>query len=244
MKVAILKRGLSDHCPLHVHTHTMDWGPKPFKFHNCWLADPNCLKLIRESWTKQAKGTMPEKLKAIKQNLKEWNCSNFGNIDANIRRLEDVISEIDNLGRQKAQSDLWEWMKRKEVYWAQQSRITWLKEGDKNTKFFHAIASIKRRKNMILSIDVNGKNISEPSQIKFEARKFFKNIFKEDDVNRPTLENLHLNSLSQAQPQSLVSPFSKDEIDQAVSSCDADKAPGPDGFNFKFVKKCMGHHKT
>ncbi|XP_057249111.1 uncharacterized protein LOC130590640 [Beta vulgaris subsp. vulgaris] len=117
MKVAILKRGLSDHCPLHVHTHTMDWGPKPFKFHNCWLADPNCLKLIRESWTKQAKGTMPEKLKAIKQNLKEWNCSNFGNIDANIRRLEDVISEIDNLGRQKAQSDLWEWMKRKEVYW-------------------------------------------------------------------------------------------------------------------------------
>lgn len=190
MKVSILKGGLSDHCPLFVHSHAMDWGPKPFKFQNYCLSDPKCLNIIRDSWMKKSKGTMTEKLRITKQNLKEWNHSEFGSIDANIKRLEEVISNLDNPSTQRnldedeverrkiAQTNLWMWMKRKEVYWAQQSRITWLKEGDRNTKFFHAIALIKRRKNSITNIDINGTNISGPSQIKHEAINFFKKYFK------------------------------------------------------------------
>lgn len=34
----------------------------------------------------------------------------------------------------------------------------------------------------------------------------------------------------------LTEPFSHDEIDAAVASCEGNKAPGPDGFNFAFVK--------
>jgi hypothetical protein len=36
----------------------------------------------------------------------------------------------------------------------------------------------------------------------------------------------------------LCSPFSKPEIDQVVKTLPSDKAPGPDGFNSDFVKKC------
>jgi len=32
--------------------------------------------------------------------------------------------------------------------------------------------------------------------------------------------------------------FSKQEIDQVVKSLPSDKAPGPDGFNSDFVKRC------
>jgi len=38
---------------------------------------------------------------------------------------------------------------------------------------------------------------------------------------------------------SLVAPFDKQEIDLVVRSLPSDKAPGPDGFNTDFVKKCM-----
>lgn len=128
------------------------------------------------------------------------------------------------------------WMKRKEIYWAQNSQITWLKEGDRNPKFFHGVATNKRRKKIITSIEVGGHAVNDPYQIRNEAKTFFKKIFREEYANRPILENLQFNQLSQAQEDSLIIPFSKDEIDSAVASCDSDKALGPDRFNFKFMK--------
>jgi hypothetical protein len=36
----------------------------------------------------------------------------------------------------------------------------------------------------------------------------------------------------------LCSPFSTEEIDNAILDLPSDKAPGPDGFNNTFIKKC------
>ncbi|XP_057251529.1 uncharacterized protein LOC130591734 [Beta vulgaris subsp. vulgaris] len=60
--------------------------------------------------------------------------------------------------------ELWGWMKRKELLWAQKSRAKWVKEGDKNTKYFHALASIRKRKNYITSLFTNGCVISDPAE--------------------------------------------------------------------------------
>lgn len=127
-------------------------------------------------------------------------------------------------------------MKRKEAYWAQNSRIKWLKEGDRNTKFFHVVASLRKRRNCMSSINIDGNTSSDPEKIKKEATNFFKKAFKEDFTNRPLLEGLDFKQLSSHQAASLIEPFSREEIDMAVASCNSDKAPGPDGFNFAFIK--------
>ncbi|WRX11383.1 Ribonuclease H domain - like 9 [Theobroma cacao] len=42
--------------------------------------------------------------------------------------------------------------------------------------------------------------------------------------------------LSNGSARSLEKPFSKEEVKQAIFSCDGNKAPGPKGFNFNFLK--------
>ncbi|KHN27108.1 Transposon TX1 putative 149 kDa protein, partial [Glycine soja] len=40
--------------------------------------------------------------------------------------------------------------------------------------------------------------------------------------------------------EELIAPFSDQEIKEAVWSCGGDKCPGPDGFNFNFIKEFWG----
>ena len=248
LKLNLLNRTLSDHCPILASSEEKNWGPKPFRFLNCWLDHPNCLKIITESWNSNKSSTLPEKLKAIKISLKKWNTLEFGSIDSHISNLEIVIQSIDGLAnlrnledhelveRKSAQCQLWEWLKRKESLWAQKSRIQWLKEGDKNTRFFHTMASINRRKNLIESISHKRKFCESPSDIQEAACDYFHSIFTEKYQNRPTFSDLDFKKLSSSQISSLITPFTTSEIDDAMSSCAFDKAPGPDGFNFRFIK--------
>ena len=43
-------------------------------------------------------------------------------------------------------------MLREEMMWNQRSRALWIKYGDRNTKFFHATANNRQRKNRIEGI--------------------------------------------------------------------------------------------
>lgn len=248
LSVFVLKRGISDHCPLLIKENVNDWGPKPFRFYDMWLSHSGCMEIIKEVWIKNNSSSFGDKLKEAKKKLKEWNRLVFGNIDHQIHTLEERINVLDQCAnerslndheieeRQIAQSELWDWLKKKEAYWAQNSRSKWLKEGDKNTKYFHALASNRKRKNCITSLTTNGLIIDDPAGIQSEAVNFFKKIFHEDYSTRPIFEGLNFRTLSSDQAASLIAPFSRDEIDAAVDSCNSRKAPGPDGYNFHFIK--------
>ena len=61
--------------------------------------------------------------------------------------IED--SKIVLLAASKELDDL---LLKQEIYWVQRSRISWLKHGDKNTKFLHSKASQRKMRNFIEGI--------------------------------------------------------------------------------------------
>ena len=248
LNLTLMKRGLSDHCPLLLNSKDSESGPKPFRFQNVWLTHPDCLKLIRNTWVAASDLGIADKLRAVKKELKNWNTSVFGHIDLTIAALEEKIHSLDLMAnsrdledteideRKRAQQDLWLWLKRRETHWAQNSRAKWIKEGDRNTKYFHTMATMRKRKNNITFLRNNETNHVDCACLKKEAIAYFKSIFNEDDNSRPFFTDLNFRKLSNQQADMLTAPVTQAEIDVAVDSCDPQKAPGPDGFNFRFVK--------
>ena len=111
------------------------------------------------------------KLKALKGILKAWNIDVFGNVEINkedaLRRVsfwDDrekerglVLEEAEE--HAKARADFKSWALLEEISWRQKSRETWLKEGDRNTSFFHRMANAHRRRNCLNSICINGRKL-------------------------------------------------------------------------------------
>jgi hypothetical protein len=69
-------------------------------------------------------------------------------------------------------------MLQEDVYWRQRAKKHWYKDGDKNTKFFHASASARKKANRILSlVDDNGVKVTSIDDLCYVAKNYFSNIF-------------------------------------------------------------------
>eukprot|EP00253_Pinus_taeda_P010536 PITA_10536 len=92
---------------------------------------------------------LQKRLKHIKIRLKEWNKKGFGNIFEGKKYVEGNMQELnqtlvregfDKVRNEQATKYQQEWenfCKQEEIFWRQKSRVQWLKEEERNTRFFH-----------------------------------------------------------------------------------------------------------
>ena len=70
---------------------------------------------------------------------------------------------------------------REEMFWHQKSREIWLKEVDRNTKFFHIFVKGKRALNKIHTIQVaDGEIITDQNRIFNEVVRYFSEVLRKD----------------------------------------------------------------
>lgn len=119
----------------------------------------------------------------------------------------------------------------------QKSRVRWAKVGDENSKYFHRVLNSNLSSNRSHGLLIDGTWVLNPGAVKDVVFEFFRNRFEDPVQVRPTLSLPNFKRLSDVEAGSLISPFTVPEIKEVVWECDGDGAPGPDGYNFMFLKK-------
>jgi hypothetical protein len=116
----------------------------------------------------------------------------------------------------------------------QSSRVTNLKEGDANTRYF---LNARRRKNHIHRLKHNNGWVTNHDQKKEIIHEHFKKIIKKGS---PRTKNFNWATIPTptCDLSNLDAPFTEEEVKAAVDRTACDKAPGPDGFTGDFFKGC------
>ncbi|XP_016199534.1 uncharacterized protein LOC107640533 [Arachis ipaensis] len=185
-------RGLSDYCPIIVQNTMYRGGPRPFRSLDSWFTHEGFLRMVREEWRNLGERQFTNKLKALMVPLGIWHKDKFGDIDKKIQQFEEEIRKIDELAgdgvyddtteaRRKALvSSCKQWYVRKEIHWKQMSRSKHAKDMDKNTRYFHNLASARRRKNRIDALLINGRLVRNQARIKIAIRDFYKDLYHQE----------------------------------------------------------------
>ena len=151
-----------------------------------------CTDIIQEAWgnvgvDRDGLAAIQEKIKACGADLMAWGSSIT---DPKTMAIKETQKQLDRLNEaelteaSKAEflslsKKMDELLQKQEIYWAQQSRINWLKHGDRNTKFFHAKASQRRRKNFIKGIrNSQGQWVENLEEVVQVASDYFDNLFQ------------------------------------------------------------------
>ncbi|KAL9665939.1 hypothetical protein QQ045_000260 [Rhodiola kirilowii] len=121
----------------------------------------------------------------------------------------------------------------------QKARLNWAKEGDLNTKYFHALIKGRRSCNVIRCVQTEeGEFLFDKAAIRDSFVNFFEKHFNGSFSSNPVDPHLIRSgpTVSDADCLNLVKDFSYNEVAEVVKQLPLCKAVGPDGFNAEFFK--------
>jgi mannosylglycoprotein endo-beta-mannosidase len=124
-----------------------------------------------------------------------------------------------------------------EAKWAQRAKVKHVQEGGNNTKYFHLIANGKHRKKENFQLEQDEGIIVREENLKVYIIEYYKKLFGAPTENNFILrEDLvaDIAQLSTEENNILTVDFTQEEVFDAISQMELNKAPVPDGFPAEF----------
>ena len=160
--VQAFAREVSDHTPLFIDSGEHNKNGPIFRYENHWNMREMFREFVYKVWNEAYKGNTLERWQARCRNLRKktkgWN----KNVDASYKKIKtEIIKRLDDVDKvderqgliacdRKEQKDLREQLnrllKQEEVKWFQRYKDKEIKEGDSNTRYYHAKVNGRRRK--------------------------------------------------------------------------------------------------
>ena len=131
---------------------------KKFKFNKRWLDNEELRQVILDGWKSPdlpPDASIMEHISSCRKALGEWrrhhNLNSAKQVEELKEKVEGLYSNDDATTEEitEALKELSDALKAEEMFWKQKSRVFWLREGDRNTIFFHALTKQRRVRNKI-----------------------------------------------------------------------------------------------
>jgi hypothetical protein len=156
MVLPLARKG-SDHTPCIVNIDTDIPKAKIFRFENFWVDLPGFMECVKKSWSNPShknysSAILTDKLKNLRYALKKWHLS-LARLKGLIQNCNNVILLLDSLEEKRplftVEFNFWlivklhldELLLAECRYWRKRCTIRRIKQGEDNTKFFHAMAT-------------------------------------------------------------------------------------------------------
>ncbi|KAF7821408.1 Transposon TX1 uncharacterized [Senna tora] len=128
---------------------------------------------------------------AIVADLIHWNKTRVGNIrqciadtEAHLLHVQKNISITSNFQQEyQIRQKLDFYRKCEHTMWAQRAKQLWLKDGDQNTRYFHAMVNLRRKKNKVHGItSMEGNWVTLPEDIKTTTEHYFVQLYQNEAI--------------------------------------------------------------
>jgi hypothetical protein len=193
-RVLTLPPSQSDHCPILVEGSFEPFHytriPRLFHFEEMWTTHADCAQVIQRGWshslTEDPSKQVILKIQSTSKALGDWHKGVFQHRLTEINIIRDKLDTIMRLPFDAGHFDyqkvlnnqLQTLLSQNEIYWRQRSRVSWLKDGDRNTAFFHKKACNWRARNQISSLsDEQGVSQTDPESVQKIILNYFEKIF-------------------------------------------------------------------
>lgn len=218
-----------------------------FKFESLWLSRADCEKVVADSWNGGLGEAIHQRIALVASGLSRWAASTFGNIKKKVKETEKQLKEAQSTLPDARTFErcnvlsmkLDELHRMEESYWHARGRANELRDGDKNTKYFHHKASQRRKRNRIRGLmDTENRWQSDDNSIGEIIQEYFGNLFK---CGTPTGFDVAMAGLSSCVTEDmnrvLDAAPTGEEVRFSLFQMHPNKAPGPDGMHALFFQK-------
>ncbi|KAL2228933.1 UNVERIFIED_CONTAM: hypothetical protein Sindi_1873000 [Sesamum indicum] len=256
---------LSDHSPVIVTIFDHSpIKPKLFHFFNMWAEHLDFLTTMEQRWNMNVEGTpqfnLCKRLKALKGVLKAFNEQHYSHISTRAKEadlaLQDAQNQLErNPGNVTLRESLGDLRKNaiflaeaERHFFYQKAKIHYLKDGDRNTKFFHDMVKRNAARNSITAVTrADGTIITAADEIAQEFVDYYTSLLGDESHTIPVDDGVFDCSpkLSSEITDELCREVTALEVKNRIFNINDNKAPGPDGYSSYFFKKAwnvVGDH--
>ena len=140
-----------------------------------------------------------DKIRNCQHQLQWWSKNVFGNLRKQIKEKQRSLQCFENqntlhedvVNIQSLQREINELLECEFAMWKHRSKSFWYQSGDRNTRFFHSVASQRQQKNRIIGLeDSNGVWQGDKENIQSIILNYFSSIYQSNQPSQfnPVIE--------------------------------------------------------
>ncbi|PNX90114.1 endonuclease/exonuclease/phosphatase family protein, partial [Trifolium pratense] len=203
---------------------------RKFKFENAWCIETELDDVVHRSWLSTLERPIMPRLEVCAEDLSQWSKNHCHNLK---KEIEDCRKKLQHARDQGSVSNanyvnalrkrMTHLLVQDDLFWRQRAKNHWYRDGDLNTRFFHASATSRRKVNRISYLkDDSGLRTTDISGMCNLAKNYFDELFQKQASTRGPVISTIMPTIFDDDNEKLTSPFKIEEFKEALFSMHSD----------------------